>query len=170
MKKLFLLLFLTGCSTTYVQDLHKPVSQFPRWQGVLERQPVVNGAHDPAYFDIIKINRDYNTLSYKNDSIDEWSTPKEFVARGRGDCDDFAVAKYYALRERGFTPSQINMVILERPVTQSQHIVTVVRFEKDEYVLDNEIPKPVEAGEYFKNTRILMKLNENGIENFYEEK
>lgn len=165
MKKLFLLLFLTGCSTTYVQDLHKPVSTFPQWDGVLKREAVVNGSKDPAYFDIIRVNREYNAFPYKNDVADEWSTPKEFVARGKGDCDEYAVAKYYALRENGFTPEQLNMVIFERAVTQSQHIVTVVKFENEEYVLDNEIPKPVLAKDYFKKVRIIMKLNENGIEN-----
>lgn len=164
MKKIFVLLFLTACSTNYVKPINGSLNQFPEWAKVLERQPVVNGTSQPTYFDVVKVNRDYNTLTYKTDIDDEWSTPKEFVARGKGDCDEFAVAKYYALRERGFRPDEVAMVIIEKPLTQAIHIVTVVKLSGEEYVLDNEIPKPVNASEYFGKARVLVRLNELGVE------
>lgn len=34
---------------------------------------------------------------------DYWASPAEFLAVGGGDCEDFSIAKYFTLREMGFT-------------------------------------------------------------------
>jgi predicted transglutaminase-like cysteine proteinase len=44
---------------------------------------------------------------------DYWATPAEFVASGAGDCEDFAFAKYFALRAAGVAAGQLRFVYVK---------------------------------------------------------
>lgn len=48
------------------------------------------------YNKILPVNDD---TKYKVD--DYWATPKEFLIEGRGDCEDYAIAKYFTLLSLG---------------------------------------------------------------------
>lgn len=41
---------------------------------------------------------------------DHWATPDELFARGAGDCEDYAIAKYFALRAAGLPEKQLRLV------------------------------------------------------------
>ncbi len=41
---------------------------------------------------------------------DYWATPLETLARGQGDCEDFAIAKYYSLLELGVPMAKLRLV------------------------------------------------------------
>ena len=43
---------------------------------------------------------------------DHWDTPLEFVARGAGDCEDFAIAKYFMLLESGLAPELVRLAFV----------------------------------------------------------
>lgn len=48
------------------------------------------------------INRTLPELDNFSIGIDDyWMTPKEFLIKGRGDCEDYAIAKYFTLLELG---------------------------------------------------------------------
>ncbi|MFQ6016751.1 MAG: transglutaminase-like cysteine peptidase, partial [Kiloniellaceae bacterium] len=52
------------------------------------------------------VNRFFNRWPYKTDRMvygvgEYWATPTEFMSRS-GDCEDYAIAKFFALRELGF--------------------------------------------------------------------
>ena len=54
-----------------------------------------------------------------------------------GDCEDYAIAKYVALREIGFSTSDLRLVIVQDNESHQGHAVTAVRFEGRWLVLDN---------------------------------
>jgi predicted transglutaminase-like cysteine proteinase len=41
---------------------------------------------------------------------DYWATPRELFTRGGGDCEDFAIAKFYLLRAHGASAAQLKLV------------------------------------------------------------
>ncbi len=41
---------------------------------------------------------------------DYWATPMESLGQAAGDCEDFAIAKYFTLREVGVTPSKLRLI------------------------------------------------------------
>ena len=43
---------------------------------------------------------------------DHWDTPLEFVGRGAGDCEDFAIAKYFMLLEAGIAPELVRLAFV----------------------------------------------------------
>lgn len=41
---------------------------------------------------------------------DYWATPMETLGRGAGDCEDFAIAKYYTLKEMGVASEKLRLI------------------------------------------------------------
>lgn len=41
---------------------------------------------------------------------DYWATPMESLGQGAGDCEDFAIAKYFSLREAGVAPAKLRLI------------------------------------------------------------
>ncbi|MGH1456716.1 MAG: transglutaminase-like cysteine peptidase [Alphaproteobacteria bacterium] len=69
---------------------------------------------------------------------DYWATPIEFMARG-GDCEDFAIAKYAALRALGVPENRMRILILQDQKKNVPHAVLTVYTEKGPMILDNQI-------------------------------
>ncbi len=68
---------------------------------------------------------------------DYWSTPVEFMKYG-GDCEDFAIAKYVALRAMGVPESRMRVAIVQDLKKKMPHAILIVYTEKGPYVLDNQ--------------------------------
>lgn len=68
---------------------------------------------------------------------DVWSAANDTLARGRGDCEDFAIAKLAMLRRAGIAEKDLYLVILRDTVRRADHAVLVVRAAGHMYVLDN---------------------------------
>jgi predicted transglutaminase-like cysteine proteinase len=68
---------------------------------------------------------------------DVWSTANSTLRRGRGDCEDYAVAKIQMLRAAGFSDRDLYLVVLRDLVRRADHAVAVVRSNGHMYVLDN---------------------------------
>ena len=68
---------------------------------------------------------------------DVWSPASVTLDRGRGDCEDFAIAKMAMLRQAGFSDRDLYLVVLKDLVRRADHAVLVVRAAGHMYVLDN---------------------------------
>ena len=83
-----------------------------RWGQLLA---YVNGL--PPSHRVGHINLVVNQFRYASDmettgEEDHWDTPLEFVARGAGDCEDFAIAKYFMLLESGIAPELVRLAFV----------------------------------------------------------
>jgi predicted transglutaminase-like cysteine proteinase len=63
------------------------------------------------------VNLMLNGLRYASDAQttgeeDHWDTPLEFIGRGVGDCEDFAIAKYFMLLEAGIAPELVRLAFV----------------------------------------------------------
>jgi predicted transglutaminase-like cysteine proteinase len=79
---------------------------------------------------------------------DYWATPEESYARGAGDCEDIAIAKYFALRDAGLAPATLRLAYVELQIggagglTRRHIVVAYLRPDGgpgSERVLDNVI-------------------------------
>lgn len=68
---------------------------------------------------------------------DVWTTPLTTFATGTGDCEDYAIAKYVALREAGLAPEDLRIVILRDASINQDHAVTAARVDGQWLILDN---------------------------------
>ncbi len=68
---------------------------------------------------------------------DKWASPLTTFASGHGDCEDYALAKYAALRAAGLAEDDLRLLIVRLPRLQTVHAVLSVRHDGRWLVLDN---------------------------------
>jgi predicted transglutaminase-like cysteine proteinase len=90
------------------------------------------------------INSFYNQILPEQDKqkygiSDYWSTRKEFLIEGRGDCEDYTIAKYFSLLENGFSKDSLFLAVVKVTGYTTSHMVLFYFKSKDAipYVLDN---------------------------------
>ncbi len=76
---------------------------------------------------------------------DRWMTPGETLSRGRGDCEDFALAKRAMLRAAGVAEDDLYLVVLKDLSRRADHAVLVVRAAGRFLVLDNGTNRIVDS-------------------------
>lgn len=72
------------------------------------------------------VNDFFNKITYKTDirhwkKKDYWATPFEFLGTGAGDCEDFAIAKYFSLRELGVPDEKLRITYVIYTRTGSKY-------------------------------------------------
>ncbi len=110
----------------------------------------------------VKVNTMMNSKRYISDSnnwgkTDYWGTPIEFMARG-GDCEDYAIAKYTALRSLGIPDSRLRLAIVHDIQKNIPHAVLVVYTDDGALILDNQVDA-VRKASRVKNYRPIFSIN-----------
>ena len=91
-----------------------------------------------------KVNSFFNRLAFVSDAVhwgqkDYWATPIEFLASGGGDCEDFALAKYFTLKLLGVAEEKLHLTYVKAVNLNQAHMV-LTYYEKPgavPLVLDN---------------------------------
>jgi predicted transglutaminase-like cysteine proteinase len=115
------------------------------WNGVIDR---LHG--NDRLTQLRLVNAAFNQHRYVGDpknwgKEDYWETPYEFLARS-GDCEDYAIAKFMALKAVGVSSSEMRIVAVRNLAMGGQGHAVLVVYEGDTaYVLDNQIPDVVTA-------------------------
>ena len=78
---------------------------------------------------------------------DRWMTASETLSRGRGDCEDYAIAKRAMLRAAGFADRDLYLVVLKDLTRRADHAVLVVRAAGRFLVLDNGTNRIVDSSD-----------------------
>lgn len=99
---------------------------------------------------------------------DRWSTPLETLSRGRGDCEDYAIAKYQALLRAGLRPQDVRLVIVHLNPVDEDHAMVAVRLDGDWVMLDNRrfaLIRDISL----RGIRPMFVLDHDGVRRFVEE-
>lgn len=81
------------------------------WQQMLDLSRA-----EPVDVKLSRVNEFFNYRTrFEDDAAvwsqdDYWATPLETLMRGRGDCEDFAIAKYVSLMELGVPQSRLRLI------------------------------------------------------------
>jgi predicted transglutaminase-like cysteine proteinase len=95
----------------------------------------------------------------------QWNLPLETFSTGRGDCKNYAIAKYVALLEAGIAENDVNLVILRNLAVDEDHAVVVARLDGGWIVLDNRSFALVEDVEMHRVVPLFV-LDHNGIRQY----
>jgi len=138
-----------------------PVCRYAAWR----RSLAALDAEAPLT-QIAAVHRAVNRLPYIPDGrnwnmADRWSTPLEMFERG-GDCEDFALTKYFALRMLGFADADMRLVVVWDAQDREQHAVLLVRSAGAMLVLDNKFAEPRPAADLAGRYRPLYAVNQAG--------
>lgn len=107
-----------------------------------------------------------NKLPYVSDlanwgMADRWETPTEMFARG-GDCEDFALTKYFALRDLGLPEATMRIAVVWDNQDAEQHAVLFAEAGGSSWVLDNKFAAPVPATDLVTRYRVIWSVNRDG--------
>lgn len=111
-----------------------------------------------------RVNALMNSKRYVSDSnnygqTDYWATPVEFFQRG-GDCEDYAIAKYTALRMLGVPENRLRIAIVQDMQKNIPHAVLIVYTDQGAMVLDNQIKSTVSA-DNVRHYKPIFSINQN---------
>ena len=96
---------------------------------------------------------------------DHWSAPLETFATRKGDCEDYAIAKYVALTEAGIAAEDVKLIIVRNTGANEDHAVTAVRLDDAWIILDNRWLTLVED-KAMPQAIPLFALGSNGVQQF----
>ena len=120
---------------------------------------------------IDRINRAINAaVSYTSDSDqhgvpDLWTAPLATLSTGRGDCEDYAIAKYVALREAGISAGNLRILLVHDRIAREHHAVAGVRQNGRWLLLDNRHDVLLERKDAWHFTP-LFALDQQGVNLF----
>jgi predicted transglutaminase-like cysteine proteinase len=165
------------------------IALFPKWTGMLARHaaerpamlsPCPAGSREVCQFgdwtkfledarrldrrrQLDAVNHHMNRKRYVIDPTnygvpDYWATPVQFLHLN-GDCEDYAIAKYLALRELGYDDEELRVVVLDDLNLGVAHAVLAVYSDDDVLILDNQIDTVVSAN-VIRHYRPIYSVNE----------
>lgn len=135
------------------------LSAFNKWMDVKkssqeEHSKLVKNAEWKGLIGIAEKQRNLETLQMLNTTVnsydyivdsqgwnknDYWATPKQFLTKGGGDCEDFAITKYMALRDAGWSADNLRITVLKDTQKNELHAVLLVTLNEVEYLMDNQV-------------------------------
>lgn len=101
---------LDAIKTKYGEQAYKRVLiwdktiQKAKQENTLKKLKIVND-----FFNLIPYERDITHWHQK----DYWAAPFEFLGTGAGDCEDYAIAKYFSLRELGIADEKLRITYVK---------------------------------------------------------
>ena len=95
-------------------------------------------------------------------AVDVWSTPLVTFASGAGDCEDYAIAKFTALRLAGISSDDLRIVVMRDTVSGDDHAVAAARLDGHWLMLDNRRMAMIEDG-YVRNYRPTFVIDQHGV-------
>ncbi len=123
---------------------HNAICAIWQWRTFIDSE---NG--HPLRAQLEEVNAHLNRHRYILDIVnygvqDYWATPREFAIKD-GDCEDFAIAKYFTLRKLGWKVSDLRVVVLQDLNLNIAHAILVAYLDGEVYVLDNQLHNVVPA-------------------------
>ena len=94
--------------------------------------------------------------------IDVWSSPLATLARGGGDCEDYAIAKFMALRRAGLSTDDLRIVVMHDTIHGEDHAVAAARLDGRWLMLDNRRMAMVEDANV-RNFRPKFVIGQHGV-------
>jgi predicted transglutaminase-like cysteine proteinase len=93
---------------------------------------------------------------------DVWSSPLATFRSGAGDCEDYAIAKFAALRHAGIAPDDLRIVIMHDTVRDEDHAVAAARLDGHWLMLDNRRMAMIEDADV-RNYRPTFVIDQRGV-------
>src|SRR5262249_11267714 len=94
--------------------------------------------------------------------IDVWSSPLVTFYRGAGDCEDYAIAKFAALRMAGIPAEDLRIVVMADTLRGEGHAVAAVRLDGTWRVLESRRMAMMEDIAV-RNYRALFVIDQSGV-------
>lgn len=111
-----------------LERLHSQYGSEAMQRGIALNQLLVQLRDKPVKTQLTEVNRFFNAFKYQDDiklwGVDDyWATPEEFIGMNQGDCEDYVVAKYFALRSLGVKDDRLYLTYVKETKKNIAHMV-----------------------------------------------
>lgn len=145
---LLMLVLITGCASTPDPEPHTSGIDEATHERLSEWQTVIKDHRGESERRQLEAANDFiNQFDFVDDIIhwgekDYWATPLQTVVTAGGDCEDFAIAKYFTLDEMGMDTEKLRLTYVKSLTLNQAHMVVSYypRPEQTPLVLDNLDP------------------------------
>ncbi|MGD9625799.1 MAG: transglutaminase-like cysteine peptidase [Arcobacter sp.] len=130
---IILLLIFTSYSADFaddslIQKVEKKYNKFAKNRFVTLNKLLKKLETSDTKTKLEKVNDFFNAVKYGNDKDiygvnDYWATPYEFLARDKGDCEDYVIGKYFALKHLGIPTSKMFLSYVKVKGATDTHMV-----------------------------------------------
>lgn len=138
------------------------------WDAMLE-----SSKEETTLNKIKNVNDFFNKITYKTDlshwrQKDYWATPFEFMGSGAGDCEDYAIAKYFSLIKLGIPDEKLRITYVSYKKANSKfeqaHMVLTYYHKTgvEPVVLDN-IDKTLQVASKRTDLKPVYSFNASGL-------
>lgn len=104
----------------------------------------------------------YTSDTAQHGTADRWSAPLATLGAGQGDCEDYAIAKYAALRQAGMSADELRILLVRDRAAGQDHAVLAARNNGRWLMLDNRHSTLNETAELRQFTP-LFALDHQGV-------
>ncbi len=185
-KKILMLLFITFSIITIsiaknnfnipqakIEAVEKKYGPKAKKRVELWDRVIQNAKNKDILYQLKDVNDFFNKIKYLTDPVhwkkkDYWATPYEFLGTGAGDCEDYAIAKYYTLRKLGVPENKLRIVyvkLLRRGTKYEQAHMVLTYYHKPSstpIVLDN-VNKKLKLASKRPDLRPVYSFNATGL-------
>jgi predicted transglutaminase-like cysteine proteinase len=98
---------------------------------------------------------------------DVWSAPLATFTSGAGDCEDYAIAKFAALRMAGISAEDLRIVVLRDQLHGEDHAAVMARLDGHWLLLDNRRMAMIEDVDV-RNHQPLFVIGDEGVMRYEE--
>lgn len=122
----------------------------------------------PESEQVKKVNRFFNlAIKYKTDPKNHWQGQAETLNKGHGDCEDFAIAKYEALRTLGIPEERLHITFANyrpHPKQRAQgHIFLIYDSPQNKALILDNINKGLKSPAERKDLSPVYSFNRQGL-------
>ncbi len=149
-----------------IKNIPLPAAHKEQWSNLSrllpKMDPIKKLRSINGFFNSIPSRKDaytYNTEEY-------WATPEEFLSKRAGDCEDYALSKYFALQYFSWSSEDLWVIFLRDNINKGMHVVLAARYGDKVFILDN-LSRPVylliPEKQYAKQVNVVAAFNHKGI-------
>lgn len=132
---IFLLFVFTAYASEYPHFSEHELKKIEKKSGTISINRILDYNENIASFkkhpkskQLIQVNFYLNKLLPQYDAVtqkqeDHWATPKEFLITGYGDCEDYAIIKYFTLLKLGFEKEKLFLTTVYDKYHGGYHMV-----------------------------------------------
>jgi len=117
-----------GVSEAQLKKIEKKYGVYAknRFIAYNEMMLLLQGKEDKEKLEVV--NDFFNNVRYQSDiknykQKDYWATPLEFLAKDKGDCEDYVIAKLFALKALGIDSNKLFMTYVKSSRFKAPHMV-----------------------------------------------
>jgi len=151
---------------SFIEEKYGPAARFraENWDDLMRLDRSISEKEK-----LQRVNDFFNKSRFVSDiehwkKKDYWATPLEFLSTNGGDCEDFALAKYFTLRELGVSDKKLRLTYVKAiRLNQAHMVLSYYKTPASEPLLLDNLDKEIRRASKRRDLVPVYSFNGNGL-------